>query len=89
MWCIENGLSAEGEHRVALRVCLAAVQQEGRPLLNVVTTHLDYKRPRAQVQMALHLQAFVSAAQKDTSRAATLCCGDFNCEPFSEPVLTF
>jgi endonuclease/exonuclease/phosphatase family metal-dependent hydrolase len=80
-------MGKEGEDRVALRVCLAAKQHPGRRL-TVGTTHLDYKRPHAQVQMGKLFRDFIKEGIR-VARDAVIVCGDFNCEFHSAPVQGF
>lgn len=89
-------MGRDGEDRVALRVCLQVLDEKGVPSLHhpfvcVCTTHLDYKRPQSQLQMATWFSAFVEQGRKECPRGqgAVLACGDFNCNFDSAPVRTF
>lgn len=83
----DDTMGKDGEHRVALRVCLASLEQVGRRL-NVATTHWDYKRPRAQVEMARQFAVFCQDALRE-ARDGLIACGDFNCEWAHDAVQEF
>jgi endonuclease/exonuclease/phosphatase family metal-dependent hydrolase len=80
-------LGKEGEDRVAVRICLSLLKAPERRV-TVCTTHLDYKRPRVQVEMCHMFAQFVLDARKE-ARDLIVACGDFNSELFSEAVQTF
>ena len=80
-------LGKEGEDRVAVRVCLSLLRAPERRV-TVATTHLDYKRPRVQVQMCHMFAEFVREASR-AARDLMVACGDFNSERVSEAVQTF
>ena len=75
----------DGESRIALRVCLKVLNSNR--LLAVCQTHLDYKRPRSQVEMCRLLSDFVKDAIREC-RDACIVCGDFNSELRSDAVRT-
>lgn len=81
----DEKMGKNGESRVALRVCLNFLAS--KRLLQVVQTHLDYKRPHAQVEMCQLLSAFVKEGMREV-RDACIVCGDFNSELNSAAVST-
>jgi endonuclease/exonuclease/phosphatase family metal-dependent hydrolase len=78
-------MGKNGESRIALRICLNALHVNR--LVVVAQTHLDYKRPHAQVEMCRLLGDFVKAGMRET-RDACIVMGDFNSEIRSHAVQT-